>query len=237
MASTDPISSDDIIASVLQNIVAEKTGQTPSQENYDEYILKYICQPLDILCGSFTPKDWLKIIFSHNNVSVFDTFFNIFFEHLSEYKNLQNSACNKCVWYLMEQLHRTIRNSFVCFLLANTCGTTPMCNYPIGNCNCGGEDIRQCDKIVENSVFISTFLDIIPNIYVKFYEYLFRITTTDTIIKDTLLNQYNFLFNEYGDYFCQQRDGKFRCCSEAVSEGGMCKKHMSDPLTKPARKC
>jgi hypothetical protein len=79
----------------------------------------------------------------------------------------------------------------------------------------------------------------------EIYEYLLEnIPTMESEIPDlTKMWEYSSPFTSYDDYFCQKRDQEghkellfYRCGNKAVSEGGMCEKHMADPLTKFAGK-
>jgi hypothetical protein len=222
MASTDP----NIIPSVLQNIVAEKTGKTPSQENSDEFFFT-IAQPLRKLFSNLTPTDWLIIMQSYKyEKSAIYAFSCIFIEHLPKYEDVD--TCVKCtfiridriMWYIFPHIHSLLYHT--------VSGFTEHLHIkqPIYDCT---YTFNQCFEVMENGPFISKLLDIIPEICSKFYEYLSEnISTMKNTITEEPLDERHSLYNEYDDYFCQKRcAGYLRCCSEAVSEGGMCEKHMS----------
>jgi hypothetical protein len=243
MASTD----DDEIDRLLLKIGAERTGKTPSKKN-NYQIISEICQPLNNLFDNFTPNDWLKIRRKNDVVSpTVNWFWDIFLEHLPECGNSLSSVCGECIAYLIQRINYHINKRFVCDIFKDACclymsfymsytAIIKSSTFPISCKNY--HQVQKCDKIVENCAFISAYLDIIPKIFLKFYEYLSDITTTYTFTKKTIYEGH-IIFESYDNYFCQKRcAGKSRrCCNEAVSEGGMCEKHMPDPLTKPARKC
>lgn len=249
MASIDPTPYNDEIEPILLKIGAKRTGKTPSKKNNYQIILE-ICQPLNNLINNFTSNDWLKIRETSYVNSHTSNWWDMFLKHLPECHNSLNSVCGECIAYLIERINYHIHKRLECDLFKEECYLRASYSYIVMSSifptSCKNYyHFQKCDKIVENCAFISAYLDIIPKIFLKFYEYLSDITTTYTLTKDTLY-EYDTIFKNYDNYFCQKRCGgkslrcggkSLRCCNEAVSEGGMCEKHMPDPLTKPARKC